>query len=178
MLYLGRGSSVTQCPLCEAFDLRCGCGRGSPRSPGSVSRAGGVKIIDMFAAAELPVIQSCRAQTVECIVEYWINRGVNELDMGEGGRAGRSHTSAARWCARPASGDARPCCGGSDAAAAGARTRRAVLDSCLFGSRYERRLPSRRAQSRCRLREAAFRAQYLAARAGEDLGPGQGTLYS
>src|ERR1700730_15448905 len=145
MLYLGRGSSVTQCPLCEAFDLRCGRGRGSPRGPGEVSRARGVKIIDMFADAELPTIQSCRAQTVECIVEFWINRGVNELDMGEGDRAGGSRTSAARWRARPARGDARPYCGGSDAAAGGARARRAVLDSYLFGSRHERWLPSRRA---------------------------------
>jgi hypothetical protein len=40
--------------------------------PVSVSRAGGVKIIDMFAAAELPAIQSCRAQTVEYIAEFWI----------------------------------------------------------------------------------------------------------
>jgi hypothetical protein len=54
MLYLGRGSSVTQCPLCEAFDLSCGHGRGSLPGLGSVNRGAGVKIIDMFAAAQLP----------------------------------------------------------------------------------------------------------------------------
>src|ERR1700738_2973556 len=110
MLYLGRGSSVTQCPLCEAFDLRCGRGRGSPRGPGEGSRGGGVKIIDMFAAAELPTIQSCRAQTVECIVEFWINRGVNELDMGEGDRAGGVPPSCGRGGGRPFCGDRRACC--------------------------------------------------------------------
>src|SRR6266702_1444941 len=168
MLYLGRGSSVTQCPLCEAFALGCGSGRSSPPGARSVSWAGGVKIIDMFVASAPPAIQSWRAQTVECTVEFWINRGVNELDMGESGCAGRSRTSAARWCARPARGDARPCGGGSDAAPTGARARRRVLDPYLLGSRYERRLPSRRAQSRCRLREAALRTQRLTARAGED----------
>src|SRR3984893_12822096 len=100
MLYLGRGSSVTQCPLCEAFDLSCGCDRGSLPGLRSVNREAGVKIIDMFAAAQLTAIQSCGTQTVECTVEFWINRGANELDMGEGVSAGRSRASAAGWCAR------------------------------------------------------------------------------
>src|SRR5882724_4466875 len=143
MLYLGRGSSVTQCPLCEAFDLSCGCVRDSLPAFRSVNREAGVKIIDMFAVTQRPAIQSWRAQTFECTVEFWINRGVNELDMGESVGAGRSRTSAARWCARSACGHARPGCGGSDAAAARTRARRAVLDPHLFGSRYERRLPSR-----------------------------------
>src|SRR6266850_7448577 len=118
MLYLGRGSSVTQCPLCEALTLSCGGGRVSLPGPGSVSRAGSVKIIDMFAHRERSAIQSWRAQTFECTVEFWINRGVNELDMGEGGGAGRSRASAAGWRARTARRDARSCGGGADAAAA------------------------------------------------------------
>src|SRR3979411_2792982 len=109
MLYLGRGSSVTQCPLCEAFGRSYGRSRGSLQGLGSVGRAGGVKIIDMFARRERLAIQSCRAQTVECTVEFWINRGVNELDMGKSGGAGRSRTSAAGWRTRSARGDARPC---------------------------------------------------------------------
>src|ERR1700738_4123871 len=102
MLYLGRGSSVTQCPLCEAFTPSHGCCRGSPPGLGAVNRTGGVKIIDMFAHRKRSAIQSCWAQTVECTVEFWINRGVNELDMGESAGAGRSRTSGARVGGRSA----------------------------------------------------------------------------
>ena len=51
------------------------------------AQAGGVKIIDTFAREAVLAIQSRRAQTVECAVEFGFNRGVNELDMGEGASA-------------------------------------------------------------------------------------------
>jgi len=50
MLYLGRGSSVTQCPLCKAFTLP----RIIPRALQSVRILGGVKIVDTFALHALP----------------------------------------------------------------------------------------------------------------------------
>jgi hypothetical protein len=95
MLYLGRGSSVTQCPLCDLFTCAVVVIATRHQALAPVGRAGGVKIIDTFALGAVPAIQSQRAQTIECTVEFKFNRGVNELDMGEAGA-----TSDARATAR------------------------------------------------------------------------------
>jgi hypothetical protein len=60
MLYPGRGSSVTQCPLSEAFHRSCGGCRGSLPGLEPVNQAGGVKIIDTSAVGAVPAIQSGR----------------------------------------------------------------------------------------------------------------------
>jgi len=97
-------------PVWQAFDLSCGavaaCHPASDRSP-----AVGSRCIDMFAAAELPTIQSCRAQTVECTVEFWINRCKWNRHGGTRWREQVSHVycsvarSSARSDARPAAED-------------------------------------------------------------------------
>jgi hypothetical protein len=69
------------------FSPCCGCF--ADRHPGSesVCRAGGVKIIDMFALDAVLAVQSRRAQIIECAAKLGFNRGVNELDMGKGAGA-------------------------------------------------------------------------------------------
>jgi len=61
--------------------------RGFPPASESVHRAGGVKIIDTFALDAVLAVQSRRAQFIECADEFGFDRGVNELDMGEGAGA-------------------------------------------------------------------------------------------
>ena len=99
-----------------------GCFRGSPPALESVSRAGGVKIIDMFALAAVLAVQSRRAQFIECTVEFGFNRGVNELDMGEGAGALWVCAAPIKWRLPAADGHAFSGCRGPDAPSAGART--------------------------------------------------------
>jgi hypothetical protein len=94
MLYLGRGSSVTQCPLCDLFTCAVVAIATRREGPARVGRAGGVKIIDTFALEAAPAIQSRRAQMIECTVEFRFDRGVNELDMGEAGSASPARATA------------------------------------------------------------------------------------
>ena len=74
-------------PVMRPFGPSSGRCRGSLPGLESVIQAGSVKIIDTFALAAVRAIQSRRAQAVECTVEFGFNRGVNELDMGEGAGA-------------------------------------------------------------------------------------------
>src|SRR5262245_42983905 len=105
-------------PVMRPFHPVAAAAVGRPPAGEADIRAGSVKIIDMFALDAGPAIQSWRAQILECTVEFWINRGVNELDMGEGDSAGSTRTSASEQCAASRSG-ARVRGGGFDAATAG-----------------------------------------------------------
>src|SRR3984885_16297079 len=106
-------------PVMRPFDPCCGACRRALPGLESVNQAGGVKIIDTFAVAAVLAIQSPRAQTVECTVEFGFNRGVNELDMGEGAGALWFRAPASQWRARAARSYARSCSRRSNAAAAG-----------------------------------------------------------
>src|ERR1700733_15560500 len=119
-------------PLMRPFHPCCGGCRGSLPGLESVNQPGSVKIIDTFALGAVLAIQSRRAQTVECTVEFGFNRGVNELDMGEGAGALWFRAAASQWRARAACSYARSCSGRSDATAAGAGTGCSVLGSRLY----------------------------------------------
>lgn len=106
----------------QGFEAWRGCFRGSPRVPESVSRLGGVKIIDTFALHAVFTVQSRRAQIIECTVEFGFDRGVNELDMGEGASALGSCAAPLEWRPSAADGDSFSGCRGPDASSAGART--------------------------------------------------------
>src|SRR5882757_10454023 len=130
-------------PVMRPFHPCRGYFRGSPPGPESVRRAGGVKIIDMFALHAVLAVQSRGAQMLECTVEFGFNRGVNELDMGEGASALQSRATTLKWRPLAARSHAVSGCGRSNAAPTGARTRCSVLGSYLHRSRYERRLHPR-----------------------------------
>ena len=122
MLYLGHGSSVTHCPLCEAFAPVAVSSLGLPVGSVQPNLAGGVKIIDMFALGAVLAVQSRRAQIIECTVEFGFDRGVNELDMGEGVGALWVCAAPLKWRLTVADGHAFGRCRGPDAPSAGART--------------------------------------------------------
>jgi len=95
-----------------------GCILGLPPGSESVSQAGAVKIIDMFALDALLAIQSRRAQIIECTVEFGFNRGVNELDMGKGACALGVCAASSKWRPFAARSHAFGGCGRSDATSA------------------------------------------------------------
>src|ERR1700741_3015593 len=94
--------------------------RGSPPGSESVRRAGGVKIIDTFAIDAVLAVQSRRAQFIECTVEFGFNRGVNELDMGEGAGALWVCAAPLKWRSPAADCHAFSGCRGPDAPSAAA----------------------------------------------------------
>jgi len=96
--------------------------RGPPPSLESVRRAAGVKIIDTFALDAVLAVQSRRAQFVECTVEFGFDRGVNELDMGEGAGALWVCAAPLKWRPSAADGHSFSGCRGPNAPSAGART--------------------------------------------------------
>src|ERR1700730_7405411 len=96
-------------PVMRPFHPCCGACRGSLPGLESVNQAGGVKIIDTFALQPVLAIQSRRAQIIECTVEFGFNRGVNELDMGEGACALWFRAAASQWRARAACSHAPSC---------------------------------------------------------------------
>ena len=97
------------------------CFPGSPPGSESVSRGGGVKIIDTFAHDAVVAVQSRRAQFIECTVEFGFNRGVNELDMGEGAGALWFRAALGKWRPFAADGYAFGGSRGSNAPTATAR---------------------------------------------------------
>src|SRR3569833_2071180 len=83
MLYLGRGSSVAQCPLFEAFAPAAGVPDGSGKAGGAWRWDRPVKIIDALPRSTLWRPPPRTTQTIECTVEFLIIWGVNELDTGD-----------------------------------------------------------------------------------------------